>query len=129
EIKAARAEPRCADILDRQQLYGTVIDDGTSLATLTGATGDDLAKAVATLRAGGVVVPRDEYIDNGQATLAILDIDQSKQTGEDPYNTAPRRTFPAYQLTTGVLAYAVVPPSLVQSIGLDQLPGLLVGST
>src|SRR4029453_12550216 len=75
------------------------------------------------------VVPRDEYIDNGQATLAILDIDQSKQTGEDPYNTAPRRTFPAYQLTTGVLAYAVVPPSLVQSVGLDQLPGLLVGST
>ena len=38
-------------------------DDGSALAALTGASGDDLARALAMLRGGGVVVSKHVKIE------------------------------------------------------------------
>src|SRR6185295_16312053 len=46
-------------------------DDGTNLALLTGAHGDDLAKAQAVLRAGGIVVPDPDYVHDGRVDLLV----------------------------------------------------------
>lgn len=129
EIAAARVDPKCADILDRVQVSGVLVDDGTNLGAFTNATGADLAAAVATLKAGGIVVPGEEYLDNGQAQLAVINVDTSNGFSGDPADTAPRQTYPAHHLSTGVLRYVVVPPAVVQAAGLIETPGLAVGLT
>jgi putative ABC transport system permease protein len=100
EQKAAKADHRC----DQNNLYAggnTIVDDGSALPLLTGASADDVAKATAVLHAGGVVVREAKYLRNGMVTFAVGDVRAGQASG-DPYENAPRMSFPGYALTTGV---------------------------
>ncbi len=102
EAHAARRDSRCApDRVHGSGLRPVVVDDAATLAALTGAGGDDLASAVAVLRAGGVVVPTD-YIIDGRATFSIITYDEKQVT--DPRQNAPRISMPASALATGIHA-------------------------
>jgi putative ABC transport system permease protein len=99
EQKAAKADHRC----DQNVMYpsgNTIVDDGSALPLLTGASADDLAKATAVLRAGGVVVRDARYLHNGMVTFAVAEI-KGGSSG-DPLVSAPRMSFPGYALTTGL---------------------------
>jgi putative ABC transport system permease protein len=100
ERRRARADERC----DLDIVYGrgdSQVDDGTALAALTGATGEDLDRARATLRAGGIVVRQANLINDGLVTVAVVDARGLTNGSADPTLTAPRLTFPGYLLTTG----------------------------
>src|SRR5690606_19817569 len=69
--RAASADPIC----DTRSLLGTTstqVADGDALATLTGASGDDLSRAQQTLADGGVVVRSPLLITDGEVTLAVI---------------------------------------------------------
>ncbi len=52
-----------------------IVDDGTYLRQAGYLNEDDMVRAVATLNAGGVLVPDTQYIDGaGQVTLRSLDM-------------------------------------------------------
>jgi putative ABC transport system permease protein len=130
QMRDARADPRCAHPF--QGDGGTVVDDGTALGILTGAEPDDLARATAMLRAGGVVVRSPSVIKDGRVTFKILDStkqDLSKVQG-DPNDNAPTLELPGYLLTTGVTKGAtILSPGAVAKAGLTSVPNMLVAST
>ena len=143
ERRAAEADPRC----DRRLIYsgyGSVVDDGSALATLSGATGDELARARATLGAGGIVVNKPSLIKDGVVTVSIVRprTDGSRDPSEqpailpgapyrlDPSQSVTTMTFPGYLLTTddgwGSTVYS---PGAVDKAGLGTAVGSLVAST
>ncbi|HEY7224775.1 MAG TPA: FtsX-like permease family protein [Micromonosporaceae bacterium] len=121
------------------------VDDGSALAALTGASGDDLDRARRMLASGGVVVGSPLYINEGKVTLAIIQPDPNASgddgtrgdlvVGDDgiyvpPGHTKTLVTMPGYLLTTpNVVRTAVLPPQLVEDAGLAVAQQLLVGST
>ncbi|GIJ23115.1 FtsX-like permease family protein [Micromonospora lutea] len=103
EQRQARADARCRSgrATYSRSHVGLVVDDGSALAPLTGAHGDDLARAVATLRAGGVVVTDARYVVDGTVTVQPPAV--PKQGG--PLKSAEQPaalTLPGYALTTGI---------------------------
>jgi putative ABC transport system permease protein len=84
--RRALADPRCGMRYSRYEslLAEPLVDDGTALAALTGATGEDLARAQAVLRAGGVVVTDDRLVTDGTVQVRVQ--------GPDP--DAPPRPLP-----------------------------------
>jgi putative ABC transport system permease protein len=128
--RAARQDPRCQNSRYYNGQGGdAVVSDGSNLAVITGAVGDDLSAAVAMLRSGGAVVSDPELIENGKVSLGVINIDSNKGPDGDPYVTAPRHEVPGYLMTTGVVGSAIVPPSLVDSLGLGTTPAYLVAAT
>lgn len=133
--KAAARDDRCRDgggygWLSGPSLFAAV-DDGSTVATLTGAAADDAAAAAATLRAGGVVVADERFVVDGRATLTIA---RPGQQTEQPVEEKdlPSVTAPAYVLRTGVLADGAViySPQVVAAAGLrTTLAGLLAATT
>jgi putative ABC transport system permease protein len=125
EADAARKDPRC-DAKYFNMRGGVVVDDGSALAILTGATGDDLARARATLQAGGIVVRDDSYIKNGKVSVTVIN-----QTGKAPFDpaTAPKVELPAYLLTTGIPGSSIISPAAVAAAGLSTQPVELVAAT
>lgn len=115
--RAARADPRCANLSAYYQPY---IDDGSGVELVTGATGDDLAAAVAMLRSGGVVVTDEQLIDNGRARLKVT----GHATAE-----AVRHEAPAHLLTTGTFEGLILPPTLAESYGLGPGGASLIAAT
>ncbi|MGA3488394.1 ABC transporter permease [Micromonosporaceae bacterium DT55] len=113
EIRRLRADPRCNDAPRFYQSsisLQEVVDDGSALATLTGATGDDLAKAQRTLRTGGVVVDDARYLVDGQVTVQIHRPDEA-----DPGSL----TVPGHALTSGVgNQLTFFSPDVVEQAGL-----------
>ena len=67
QMRAANADPRCtAD--NAWGSSGTIaIDDGPGLATITGASAEDVAAATEVLRTGGIVVSDPRYLTNGRS--------------------------------------------------------------
>jgi len=135
--KAATEDPRC----DPRFLYfggGGVVDDGTALGVLTGATGDDLARAQATLRAGGVVVRYPSLIKDGRVTVAVYPgFEQPGQSPDgiakpmpDSNQASEELTVPGYLLTTGVSPGSTIfAPQLVARAGFTTAVSSLVAAT
>lgn len=127
--RAARRDPRC----DTQSVFNmntqVIVDDGSALAVLTGASAADVAAASAVLRSGGVVVRDARYLDNGMVTLAVLEHDDKTLGPPDP-ERARKITLPGYLLTTGVAgAPTIVSPAALAGAGLDSTPGFIVAET
>lgn len=125
ERSQARADERCRArrMFTSGAMGVTIVDDGTNLALLSGGTGEDLAKAQAMLRSGGVVVPEARYIRDGRVEVLLhsSDIDAGQE---------PRATLPAYALTSGVSGFGiVVGPSALPALGLTAARGELVVAT
>jgi putative ABC transport system permease protein len=100
-----------------------VVDDGTDLALVSGGQGEDLARAQAVLRAGGVVVPDPRYVHDGRIDLTIDGADSvtAKATGF---------SLPAYALTSGVRGFGlVIGPSALAAHGLSAQRGMLMIAT
>jgi putative ABC transport system permease protein len=106
-----------------------VVDDGTALGLLSGATGDDLAQAVRTLRAGGAVVTDALLVSGGKAILEANVYQESLQGDAPP----PTDTFdvPGYVLTTAKPKHlTVLSPAAVQQAGFRSEPfGVAVATT
>jgi putative ABC transport system permease protein len=104
DMRAAARDRRCDnafhDVSGGFRMGGPPIDDGTSVAALTGASEEDAAWAAAVLRGGGVVVRDARYIVDGRVTFAVAD----RQGGALDPVTATHISFPAYLLKTGVPA-------------------------
>ncbi|TDC33901.1 FtsX-like permease family protein [Micromonospora sp. 15K316] len=71
--RLARADPRCQ--LSDPDLYNSyaqiLVDDGTTLPVLTGASAEQTAAATAVLRAGGAVVTDSRYLHRGSVAVAV----------------------------------------------------------
>ena len=144
ERRAAAANPLC----DPRNLFGSTamyVADENALATLTGASGDDLRAAQQVLAAGGVVVRSPLLIDNGEVTLAVFqpdpEADPEKLVNRGPApgrggvtvwpgQTASYVTLPGHLLTTGVgPGPAIIAPATVARLGLTSAESMLVGPT
>ncbi|MBO4210911.1 ABC transporter permease, partial [Micromonospora echinofusca] len=97
-----RTDPRCR-LADGGYYYtfhlATMVDDGTALPLVTGAAGDDLARATAVLRAGGVMVTDPWLVEDGRVTVEVY--------RADPDSSEPSvrsLVLPGYALTTGLRA-------------------------
>jgi putative ABC transport system permease protein len=127
ERRAARADARCDLSLIAEAEF---VDDGTALAALTGATGEDLAKAQTVLRAGGVVVRNPNVIKDGTVTMVVMETSAPNAKGEGQKLRTEAMTFPAHLLTTGVdRGQAIVSPGAVTRAGLTTREGAVVAST
>lgn len=129
EQHSASVDPRCA-VADLWNFYNPVVDDGSAVGVLTGASAKDAAAAAAVLRAGGVVVRDARYLRDGQVTFAVINVDPS--TVSNVVTSAPRMSFPGYVLTTGVAGVGpIVSPGALAKTGLAISTGSqrLVAST
>ena len=106
-----------------------MVDDGTFLRQAGYLSGDDMVRAVATLNAGGVLVPDPAYIDGaGQVQLRSLDmsdIAEAKAAGasDDALPDAhvmTTRSFAASPLTR--INVMVLSPTAASALGLQSLP-------
>ncbi|GIH12819.1 FtsX-like permease family protein [Rugosimonospora africana] len=74
-IRKAKADPRCDYPVGGISSYETggevVTDDPTVVSAMTGLHGATLDAAVATLRAGGALVPDASDVENGKALLSV----------------------------------------------------------
>jgi len=95
------------------------VDDGTNLATLTGASGADAAAAAAVLRAGGVVVPDARFVEGGQVTVVAQVSDSDDQAQE--------RRVPGYTLSN--LDVMIVSPQVISDLGMGTRIGSVVAAT
>jgi putative ABC transport system permease protein len=126
EQRAARADSRCDDAEGAMFLrHDVTVDDGTALAVLTGASGDDLAAAIAMLRAGGVVVRDPTVIKNGRSTFSLID----GVAADGSPAEARRVEFPAYLLRTGIPGGPIVSSAALAQAHLSAQPTRLVAST
>ncbi|MCX4386061.1 ABC transporter permease [Micromonospora peucetia] len=96
--RRARADARCR--MEPEDHFGgyfhVVVDDGTTLPVLTGATPADVAAATAVLRAGGVVVTDPRYVVDGRVDIAVT------HSGQDRPVTPMITTVAGYPLPTGL---------------------------
>lgn len=135
--RAARKDPRCDSDGGGHYMgvgntpFGNAVGDTASLAALTRASAEDLAKAERVLAAGGVVVSDRRYVTGGTVTLAVRD---SRKPGNDqgvPEDKLPHLTVPAHVLTSGVkLSGMMLSPVAVEKAGFVVEPaGVLVTTT
>ncbi|TDB73668.1 ABC transporter permease [Micromonospora sp. KC723] len=70
--RQALADPRCRPPTRTPSSYQlpVAVDDGAALPALTDAPTDEVARATAVLRAGGVVVTDPRYLRDGRVTVA-----------------------------------------------------------
>ncbi|MFG3705039.1 FtsX-like permease family protein [Micromonospora sp. NPDC047670] len=118
--RRARNDPRCDRRLPKisGRYLGVLVDDGTALPLLTGARGEDLAKATATLRAGGVVVT--DPLDVADGTVTVQTLLPLGPQGKGKGRATPRTALPAYVLTTGLdVPRTILSPAATARVGLD----------
>jgi putative ABC transport system permease protein len=122
-VRAAIHDPRCAASEHILPAYNVVlVDDGAALPILTGLDDARLAHAVATLRAGGVVVPNSRYVVNGAVTLVTTEAGEPRPIAE--------ATVPGYAIPNVDLGgTTVVSTSAVQRLGLTAHLGGMVAET
>lgn len=97
-----------------------VVDDGSGLALISGASGADLAQARAVLARGGAVVVDPRYLRDGTITLTTTRGDVSHQL-----------TVPGYALTSAASqSLTVLSPAAVRRAGFATKPvGIVVATT
>lgn len=126
--KAAAHDARCqglfSELSSGELGFIPFVDDGANLALLTGASGEDLTRAVATLRAGGVVVTDERYLDHGMITMVFTRADG--RSGPEQ-----RFTVPGHVLTSGEdIDRMVIAPQLVgRAGGQPQLLAVVAATT
>jgi putative ABC transport system permease protein len=123
EQRSAARDPRCANGPTFGNTGPTYVDDGTSLAALTGVTGEELNRARQTLGGGGVVVLQPELLRDNQVTLEAYD----DRAGSGFRKPSAAFSAPGYVLRGSAVPRAtIVPPAIVARAGLAQrLDGLL----
>jgi putative ABC transport system permease protein len=129
--RAARKDPRCADYYGWSSIgYGGVVATPDALPGLTGATGDDLAKARATLAAGGVVLGDPRYVVDGKVTLEIHDSRQSQGTvTEQDRRKIPTIAVPGHAVATGLPPHgAILSSGAVAAAKLAERPSGVVAA-
>lgn len=120
----ARADTRCHESRMWGLGFGTVVDDGTNLPLITQAAADDLAKATAVLRSGGVVVTDPRYVVDGQIKVVPVVADSKGDNRAAPVALA------AYVLSTGIHGFDVaVGPAALATLGLGSEPAYLIAAT
>ncbi len=130
KARAARRDPRCRN--GGQPQEQVVVADATAIATLTGATGDDLRRAERTLREGGIVVGGPDFVSGGVATVEVMTSsgDGVMPLSEPKVDYRDAREVAAHQLTTGIRNdRIIVSPALVDSLGLRMTPTEIVAAT
>lgn len=131
EQRQALADERCVRASSNKfyggNSLGAVIDDGSTLAVLTGASGDDLAAATSILQAGGVVVTDPWLVIDGQATVEITTY--APEGIQDPETT--RMTLPAHVLDIDEpMPTILLSPAAVEQAGLvKELSAVVVATT
>ncbi|MER7007298.1 FtsX-like permease family protein [Dactylosporangium sp. NPDC000555] len=131
--RRALADPRCdadgAGAPPGSSLMG-VVDDPRQLGILTQASAAELAEAEKMLKSGGIVVRDRNYVQDGKATLAVLD---SRVSGQSQLpDQLPTVAVPAYVLTTGYgdAGQMFIASSAVTKAGLAFRPnGVVVATT
>jgi putative ABC transport system permease protein len=124
EREKALADRRCqSQVLISGAVGKTLVDDGTNLAILTGAHGDDLARAQAVLRSGGMVVAEPLLVHDG-----LVDVLVQRSDGEPGKDDL--FTLPGYALTSGVAGFGtVVGPAGLTGHGLAAERGMMLVAT
>ncbi|MEV0608851.1 ABC transporter permease [Polymorphospora rubra] len=132
--RRAADDPRCGPPYRTFSgfLADPVVDDGSALPLLTGADPDDLRRAVAVLRAGGVVVTEPGLVVDGQVGVQIRRHDP--RLPPDPDNgfaVVGTVRLPGYALTSGLATERTVySPAAVDRLGLaSQHLGFVLATT
>src|SRR5690606_5847549 len=112
ERRAAR-DPRCDEPFTVAG-FDTVVDNGTALGALTRVDGQRLEQAAAALRAGGVVVTDERFLDEqGRVTLRVTTADPDRPPTEPC-------TVPGHLLADGhPRDGAIVSPAALRSAGFE----------
>ncbi|GAA1792718.1 hypothetical protein GCM10009682_13280 [Luedemannella flava] len=125
EQKVASRDERCdgANGTWASGSMGTIVADGAPVVSaVTGATGDDLARAVGMLKRGGVVVTDPKLIKDGAATVLV----DTWREGTD-VTKQQRFTIPAYAVTgTPGLSALIVSPQFAARTTAKIVPYALV---
>ncbi|WP_173159121.1 FtsX-like permease family protein [Phytohabitans suffuscus] len=128
--RKARQDARCVRPYGWSSFgYGMAVATPDALAGLTGATGDDLARASAALAAGGVVVGDPRLVTDGKVTLEIYDArTQDGTVTLDDREKIPTVRVPAYAVGTGLPPFggAILSSGAAAAAGLDERPSGLV---
>lgn len=120
EQRAARKDPRCdvATYTWTSGGYGLAVGGPEVVSALTGATGDDLARAKSTLENGGVLVDDAKYLVDGNVTLEIYDPSTDGTITRDRQQKLRTVTVPGYAMTTGTpLAGTIISPAAIAKVG------------
>jgi putative ABC transport system permease protein len=133
--RKARKDARCVQGSGWSSIgFGTPVATPDALPGLTGASGDDLAKARAALAAGGVVVGDPRYVVDGKVTLEISDArqgDDGTTTSRDR-RTMPTLVVPGYAVRTGLPPHGgvILSKGVVAAAKLVERPsGVVVATT
>jgi len=120
-LQELRADKRCnkPDRGPSALPLQTLVDDGSALPFLTGASGDDLAEATRVLRRGGVVVTDPFLLHDGRATVEVTHPSRDSVTFE----------VPGHLLTSLETDLRFLSPELVERAGLAIGHTGYVGST
>jgi putative ABC transport system permease protein len=104
EQRKALQDPRCTRSSGWSYIgFGGIVATPETLPGLTGATGDDLAKARETLAAGGVVLGDPRYLVDGKVTLEIYDSRLADGTvTEEDRQKIPTIVVPGHAVATGL---------------------------
>jgi putative ABC transport system permease protein len=121
EQRAARHDPRCADVGQTSTYFGgmrsargeTIVIDDTAVGTVLNIPAADADAAAAALRAGKVVVDDPRYLDNGQLTFSVQSVGQRGQTPDARTVTAPGFALPH----RGPVRIAMMTAATAQSLG------------
>nr|WP_240939889.1 FtsX-like permease family protein [Planosporangium flavigriseum] len=133
EQRAARRDPRCGTRASLTSGFvgpSLPVDDGTGLAALTGASGEQLNQAIETLRTGGVVVFDPVFIVNDHVTIEV----RTPQPGDEDWLEKPAQasvSARAYVMHDVARAsQAVLSPALARQAGLhERVTGLVAATT
>jgi putative ABC transport system permease protein len=125
EMAQALADPRCAED-NTAMSYGSpqvVTDDPAVVAAFTGLTGTRLDEAVATLKAGGILVSEADYVENGRALLSGGAFAGKTSTGPPPDIAVPAYLVPLGAPRSG----PILSPAFAASHHQVIVPGGVIG--
>jgi putative ABC transport system permease protein len=131
ETRAAREDERCA-VPGGGWTFGarlhTFVDDGTILGSMITAGPDEIERAAATLRAGGVVVTDPRLVVDGRVTLLIEVGQDAKEGGAGRH--LPNLTVPGYALRSPTMDQRTVfSPGVLARAGFTSRPLGVVAAT
>ncbi|MEH1128070.1 FtsX-like permease family protein [Micromonospora sp. CPCC 206061] len=131
EQRAARKDSRCDHSYGWSTGgYGLAVGGPEVVSALTGATGDDLARAKATLEAGGALVDDAKYIVDGNVTLELYDPSTDGTITPESQQKLRTITVPGYAVRTGTpLSGTVISPGALSKSGFAHEPHGLVVAT
>jgi putative ABC transport system permease protein len=132
QIAQFRKDPRCDHESGSFSTspFQVIVDDGTDLGLLTGATGDELARAQATLRAGGVLVDDPYLLLDGKATVSAEITEQTSDHTASVQRPPNRQVpVPGYMLHGVATGATIISPAAVKAVGLGVKPLGIVAAT